>query len=350
MKNKILVVYQFATFGGVERVLLNRAEAFKYYGINSKMFLYFYVDYGAKDSLKEYIKKRDLEDYLEIVDNFDVKNYDYVVSIDTPQIFEDNKISPEDAIIETHTFERKCRTYLDAYLDKAKKILVPAQSFKKQLEKEYNQNLDEKVEVLNNFVPWDIESDKYNDSIHFPEWNKQILFYFGRMDENKNTKELLRGVKYYIENYGDDVILLLIGKMDPLYHISEYIDEEGLSPNVVALPPVAFDKIGLLLKSLYERKAIFVSTSKGESFGLSAAEALSHDIPSILSYIDAHESLLKGNSKLLYELGDIKGFAEKIDFVIHNYKKVCEDIESYKESFSAKNFVSEWKKIFERKN
>ena len=50
MKNEILMVYKFATFGGVERVLLNREYIFKKYNMNYKILVYFMEDLRRKES------------------------------------------------------------------------------------------------------------------------------------------------------------------------------------------------------------------------------------------------------------------------------------------------------------
>ena len=47
---RILMVYKFATFGGVERILLNRACMFKKHNMNYKLLVYFIEDLRWKTS------------------------------------------------------------------------------------------------------------------------------------------------------------------------------------------------------------------------------------------------------------------------------------------------------------
>ena len=201
MKNNILIVYQFATFGGVERVILNRAEAFKYYKKNIKLCVYFYEDYGAKDFLKQYIIANELSDYIEIVDELHLDNYETVITIDTPKIFENKKIKNKKVYIETHTFEKRYRRYLDDYIGKVKKVIVPSLTFYNKLLEEYPTISQDEVAVINNFVPWNIEIPEFKKQINLPNWNKNIVFYYGRIDDNKNTKELVEAIKIYKEKY-----------------------------------------------------------------------------------------------------------------------------------------------------
>lgn len=347
MKNNILLVYQFATFGGVERVILNRAEAFKYYKKNIKLDVYFYEDYGAKDFLKQYIIDNELNDYIEIVDELYLDNYETVITIDTPKIFENKKIKNKNVYIETHTFEKRYRRYLDDYIGKVKKVIVPSLTFYNKLLEEYPTISKDEVAVINNFVPWNIKIPEFEKQINLPNWNNNIVFYYGRMDDNKNTKELVEAIKIYKEKYDNNIMVILIGNENKKYKLDESIKANNLFSNIIFLPPINFNKINYLLSLLKERKAIFVSTSKGETFSLSAAEAIAHDIPVVLSDIEAHTNLVQGNKKFLYELGDNNELAKKINFCFKNYSVLAKEIKKYKKDFSADTFIKEWDSIFQ---
>ena len=349
MKNSILIAYQFATFGGVERVLLNRAEAFKHYKLNYKLYVYFYKDAGAKQSLKEYIVFNNLNDYIEIVDTFDIKQYDYVVSIDTPKILKHTGLDLAQTTIETHTAERRNRTYLDKYINSVRKIVVPSNIFSDRIGEEYKNIGSDQLRVLTNFVPWEI-TVRTQEWAQLPKWNKNIIFYFGRVDLNKNLKEAVRSLKYYLENYDDNLLLVIVGHVDPGYNFFNYIKSERLEENVVLLPPVNFDKVNLLLNTFRENKAVFITTSKAETFSLSAAEAIAYNIPVVLSNIPAHMELVQGNSDFIYSLGDEKQLADKINTVINNYDRFSENIADYKKGFSAEAFIKDWLEVFPDKH
>src|SRR6266545_8363777 len=93
----ILVIYQFCTFGGVERVILNRAHTFKQNGLEVKITIGYMYDRGALLSFKNYLKEKRLEHTIIpiILPNFfyyDLDKHDAVFIIDTPQVFD--AISP----------------------------------------------------------------------------------------------------------------------------------------------------------------------------------------------------------------------------------------------------------------
>lgn len=344
MKNKVLIVYQFATFGGVERVLLNRAEALKHFKKDYKLYIYFYEDYGAKDSIREYITRENLNDYIEVVDKLNPKEYDYIFSIDTPQIFQEKGIDMKDVYIETHTAEKKYRKYLSKCIGKVKKTIVPSKVFYDQIVEEYNVKDKSSLYVLNNFVLRDIKP-LTSEKIQLPLWNKKIIFYFGRVDENKNVKETLLILKEYIEKYDDDVMALIVGKIDPEYNFEEFLEENDLLGKVVLLPPVNFERIDILLRTLKDYKTVFVSSSKGETFSLSAAEAISINMPCILSDIPAHKELLFDDDRFLYKLNNTSDCAKKLNALFKKYEEYSKDMAKYEVSLSSKMFIERWEDL-----
>lgn len=348
MVTKILVVYQFATFGGVERTLLNRAEAFKYYQKNYKLFIYFYEDYGAKKSLKEYINKENLSNYIEIVDKLSFDGYDYVFMIDTPQLLKEDGIDIKELYVESHTIEKKYRKYLADCIGKVKKIVVPSKTFYDMVIEDYNIKDKTAVSVLNDFVLSDIKNENREIAV-LPNWSKKIVFYFGRVDENKNVKELVKIIKSYNEKYDDEVILVVVGKIDPDYSFEQFIIDEKVGGRVVLFPPISFSKIDSLLCSLKQRQAVFVSSSKGETFSLSAAEAISMGVPCVLSDIGAHKELVCNNESFIYEIGNTSDCVKKIKNIFDNYDGKAKEIEKYREAFISSKFISDWEALLENK-
>ena len=56
--HKVLYVYKWATMGGVERVLLNRALAFKASNFDIAQDVFFLHDSGGKKLLNRYIEEK----------------------------------------------------------------------------------------------------------------------------------------------------------------------------------------------------------------------------------------------------------------------------------------------------
>ena len=299
--------------------------------------------YGGKKVFEQYISNNKLEEFIEVVE--DIENLEdmeigRIISIDTPEILSMPGIKLENIIFETHTYEKRFRKYLDKYLKSVEFIVVPSQSFKTMICKEY-ENISDKVKVLSNFV---LESKKSDETINLPKWNKTIFFYFGRMDENKNVSEVIEAFNECLKT-NKNIILLLVGTMFD-DKIMKYIDEYNLKQNIVILPPIGFDNVHMFLNTMKKEKGIAISASKGETYGLSVAEIISYQIPIILSNIDAHQELVDSDERITYELGDSGDLAVKMNDLLENYEEYEAIIKEYKENINEKKFLSEFKEIY----
>ena len=90
---------------------------------------------------------------------------------------------------------------------------------------------------------------------------------------------------------------------------------------------------------------IFVSCSKGESFGLSAAEAMTAGLPVILSDIPAHRALVADRERFLYRLGDVPQLAAKMAAAIDRYDGLAAECLELSREFSEQTFLADWEQI-----
>ena len=340
---KILVVYKFATLGGVGRILLNRAHICKIHDIRYKLFVYFMEDCGGKGgktAFKEYIINNEVEGFIEVIEDIKSIEPDYIVSIDTPEIFDIHDVKVDNIIFETHTYERRYRIYLDKYIEHVKYVVVPSESFRNIL-CEQHRGFEDKIKVLSNFV---LPKDKNDKTITLPKWNQKILFYLGRMDTNKNVPEIVSAFNDYIRS-NNNAILLLVGTLSD-NKILEYIKKYNLRQNVIILPAIAFDKTDMFLNTMKKERAVGISASRGESFGLSVAEIISHEIPIILSDIDAHKMIINSDNNFMYKSGDTKKLAEKMADMLTDYEKYEAMIKDCKMNKYEENFLESFKNIY----
>ncbi|KAJ8743062.1 glycosyltransferase [Aeromonas veronii] len=84
----------------------------------------------------------------------------------------------------------------------------------------------------------------------------------------------------------------------------------------------------------------------GESFGLSAAEAICMGIPVVLSDIDAHKELVGDYSdEFTYNLGDSTDLSLKLASVADNYIQAYEKMLLLRNTFSSDKFMLDWQEI-----
>lgn len=335
----LLYVYKVATFGGVERVLLNRAEVFKFHGVDCRMSLYFYEDKGALSDIKQYVASRGLDSQVLFAGQIEADRYDYIVAIDTPEILQ-ARLPHGKIIFECHTTYHESRRYLQDLPDWVRLVLVPSAAAQMDIVARYP-HVRDKLQVVRNCIPSAVAADEEGGVF----WQKQPILYLGRMDGHKNVTEVLDVFTAYRQAYGDDPFLLLVGPVEKDIDLNAEIRQRGISGRVVVLPPVAFDKVAHLLSLVKKHRGIFLSSSKGESFGLSAAEALSAGMPVLLSGIPAHLELVQHNMKYVYPLGDARGGAWKLREICSSYDAAAHDAEVLGQQFSAEHFLSDWQRF-----
>lgn len=317
-------------------MLLNRAEVFKSSGVDCRLSLYFYEDGGALSDIMAYVASRGLGTHVQFADRIEADRYDCVVSIDTPEVLQAN-LPYDKVVFECHTTYHESRRYLNELPGWVKVVLIPSESAKAEIAERYPL-LREKLRVLSNCCQVAVAPDVRNGSF----WGKRPLLHLGRVDSHKNATEVLDLLKRYQEMYGDDLFLLLVGPVEKDVDLDAEIGRRGLAGRVVVLPPVAFDRVPQVFSLVKAHGGIFVSASKGESFGLSAAEALSSGLPVLLSGIPAHLELVQRKMEYVYRLGDVQDGVRKLWAICSAYDQAAHDAHELGKQFSAGRFLSDW--------
>lgn len=333
---EVLFVYKIASFGGVERVLLDRAEVFKRRNAGCRISLYFYEDEGALEQIHDYVARHDLGSHLRIVPKIDAARYDYVISIDTPEVLHAG-IPLEKMLFECHTTYYNSQRYLARLPDGIRLVAVPSEAARRDVAERFP-GLKNRLAVVRNFIP----ARDIPIPVGPKVWKKRPLLYLGRLDEHKNFMEVLDIFQHYRQFFGDDLFLLLVGPVVGKFDLSAELSRRNINDSTVVLPPVSFDKVWQVYAQVKQHQGCFISASMAESFGLSAAEALSSGLPVILSGIAPHIDLVAGSLAYVYPLGDAAAGAGKLRGVIENYDRAVADAEVFGRQFSEDNFLSDW--------
>jgi len=340
MPFKICFVYPWATFGGVERILLNRALAFKSSNANVEISVFFLHDSGGLNILREAIAAYELEGYFQLVDSLSDQFYDLISLIDCPQVLPLVRRHRLRHVVECHTAYCQNRVYLKTLGSECQAVWVPGQRFADEIAKELPKNLP--LRVMRNFVPWDVENSFVDVKIPMTSWKRKPLFFFGRMDAHKDPLALFDAFSQMEEQHPGRFMLVLCGPTSPEISIEKELYRRKLRQHTVILPPIRFSRSGQLLRTIAQASGIFVSPSRGESFGLSAAEAIAFGLPVVLSDIDAHGYLVDGNESFLYPIGNANALSEKIVAIANDYDRACRNLRPLRRNFSADAFLEDW--------
>ncbi len=341
---KVLIIYQFCTFGGVERVILNRAKALKKYGQNVHISVCYLRDYGALRSFQEYIQLNSLTEqiFAFLMDNTilsDLGNYDLILNIDTPQLFEDTR-NAKNLFIECHTPYIQNRQYLKDLPPNVCGVLVPSLAFKNILLGEFS-NLPP-ITVLHNPVSEEFFSIPLETNTIY---HKRPLAYMARLDDLKNYAEAFNIFEKFSQD--ENVMFAVVGKATSVSQrrVITLLREKGIIGKTFIRNEIDFSAVPDFINLVKSHRGIFVSPSLGESFGLSVAEFMSAGTPVILSEIEAHRELVNGDERFLYKIGDVISARDKIMDILADWEGNSTLISSYAQKFSAETFYFSWQEF-----
>jgi glycosyltransferase involved in cell wall biosynthesis len=336
--------YPWATFGGIERVLLNRAIAFKSLADDAvEMDVYFLRDAGALSAFEQAIVAYKLEKQVRIVASLDERRYDVISLIDCPQALFLCKTRNLSYMVECHTTYPGSRAYLKTLGSRCKGVLVPSRYLAGLIANEVPAAAGP-VGLLRNFVPWDVELEAAA-SLILPAWSRLPLLFFGRMDSLKDPMALLDAFAVLEKKHSGRFMLVLCGPESPEIDIAEELRRRGTRHATVILPAVGFWAAHRLLLALAGIGGIFVSPSRSESFGLSAAEAISCGLPVVLSDIEPHRALVDNNPFFLYPSGDHERLAERIAWLADHRTEAKNALEPLRNNLAARAFMEDWQAL-----
>ncbi|BEN00770.1 glycosyltransferase family 4 protein [Serratia sp. CY54039] len=348
MLRKIAFIYPWATHGGVEKVMLTRARLLNDIG-TYQIDLLFTHDSGAAKAITAALS--DCKNVDVKIINFDyllTQNYSLIFCIDFPAALTFCHTHKLKYFAECHTAYKENRAYLNKIPDSCSAILCPSAFFMKQLEPELHKSACPLL-LLRNFVPWDHVSQEPHAIPSLPTWSRRPILFLGRMDKLKNLTELLDAFVILKERHAEKYMLVLCGPQSSEINTNAELESRNLVGDTVCLPPVPFLNVDKLLLAISQANGIFVSPSTGESFGLSASEAICADVPVVLSNIEAHNYLVATReNEFTYSLHDARQLSEKIASISDNYAQSKASLAALKEKFSAHAFMTDWDELLRR--
>jgi glycosyltransferase involved in cell wall biosynthesis len=347
---KLLFVYKFCTLGGVEVILKNRLEVITEYHRDISADILFFDDFGGKKLFTNRFEKNVyiIKDPLRIKQFVIEGKYDFVISIDTPEIFEYVTDDSVKFILEVHTNYKENRKYLNFIINGRKKpvaITVPSNYFKEMISQEIGNEIP--IYVFPNFITNSF-IELYNRVNVINENNKKYIGWIGRLDSLKNWTEFVE-ISHKLSKERDDLIFLIVGGMTADESIKNFffkaLNKKSLLSHTKWLP--FYFPIQVIYKTIAQSNGCYVSTSRGESFGMTLIESMVCRCPVVCSNIDAFKEITDySKNGLLYELEEIDSAVAQINLILDN-QQVREDIinKSYKslfERYESSKIISDW--------
>lgn len=329
-------------------MLLNRLMSFHGAALPADVDIMFLHDSGGAQPLRNALQALGIDAQVLVKTDFDPEVfYDMVFCIDCPQAFALCERRGFRFVAECHTSYLENRKYLRNLPSACELIVTPSVLFGDRIRGELQDVCRLEVFDLTNFVPWDIAGDV--EMRESPGWKKQPILFFGRMDRHKDPLALLDAFAAMEKKQPDRFFCILCGPQSAEIDILHEIRERKLLANVLLLPPLSFNSTNILLDLVRRKNGVFVSPSKGESFGLSAAEAICAGLPVVLSDIEEHTELVRGyQDRLTYQLGNTQSLGARIEEVFDDYETASQAVLEVRERFSSVVFLENWNALLKR--
>lgn len=340
MPSKVCFVYQWATYGGVERVFLNRALAFESIAVDVDIDVYYGADGGGLGAFLKAIETLKIGHRIRVVERFEPELYEAVFVIDSPGMLPKELPETTKWLVECHTPYAANRTYLDELPPGVVEIIVPSVTFATLLSRE-RPHLAGRMRVLHNCV-----APSGNDnSPRLPAWRRTPLLYFGRLDDLKNPAGFLDLVCELERREPGGFFGVVLGPEVPGYDFDARVERAGLRGTVVRMPPLQFLRTQTFLRAWQKISGVMISPSNGESFGLAAAESITAGVPVLLSNLPEHAELVDGDMRYLYDPRDVVAGADKVQRLIADYGDHSQRMLERAKAFGSEAFVSDWRAL-----
>jgi glycosyltransferase involved in cell wall biosynthesis len=306
-------------------------------------------DYGALHSFQAYIRANELNDCLSaflVHENAfpDLNQYDFVFNIDTPQVLR-RTLRASNMFIECHTPTFKNRQYLRTLPKNIRGILVPSHAFKSILEGEF-QHLPPTF-VLPNPVTEDFFEIPF--SVKDRIYSATPLAYLARVDDElKNFSEAASIFELFAND--KNIMFAVVGRGAEDVNLLCNLENKKIMSKTFLRHQIDFDAAPAFVRMIKNHQGIFISSSRAESFGLSAAEFMSAGVPVLLSDIAPHRELVNEDENFMYPLGDIYAAKDKIIRILNQWDRASKIMESYGQKFNGVSFITAWQEFLSFNN
>ncbi|HSG39735.1 MAG TPA: glycosyltransferase family 4 protein [Thermoanaerobaculia bacterium] len=261
---KVLFVYKYLTLGGVETVLRARLDGLDRWGIEAHAW--FFHDLGGRRVFagrEDRVHVGEVEACLRYAADFDL-----LATIDTEEIFPGFAAGKRPRlVVECHTPYVENLGYLKALGPlRPAAVLVPSEHQRRVV----LERMDGRVPVL--VVPNPLREAFVAEPAPFPvPLRRPVVAWIGRLDELKNWKG-------FIELAGKiDAEIWLAGKPVEAGVAEELLErsrEAGILDRLRWYRGLPHDRVPAFLDAVRDSGGVAVSTSNGESFGMTVAEAM----------------------------------------------------------------------------
>ena len=152
------------------------------------------------------------------------------------------------------------------------------------------------------------------------EKGDKVVLFLGRITMQKGPEVFIAAAKKVLQKY-DKVKFIMAGSGDKVRDVIELAAREGIGHKVTFTGFVRGDDVSRIFKLA----DVFVMPSVSEPFGIASLEAVSHDVPVIMSKTSGASEVLKHTLKV--DFWDVDEIANKIIAVL-KHKSLSEELKT----------------------
>jgi len=317
---KILFLYKYLTLGGCETVIRARLDGLAQHGIESEAwFLYDGAGRSIFSGLENRVHVGDPEDCFRYVSQ---ERFDVLCTLDSEEIFPPFQagLSSPRLIVEVHSPVMANIEYLRTMGD----LPVAAYFAPSEHQAKIVRERVGKGPVIR-IVPNPLRDLFVAEPRGFsPPPPRPVIAWIGRLDDLKNWTEFLDAAGILVLR-GKEVEFWVVGPPvdsgtgDTLRRKAE---EVGVVGHLRWLRGLDHQRVPTLLDAVRDSGGAVISTSRGESFGMTIAEAMSRRCAVVVpSRGPFSEFVRDGRSGLFYEIGSPKGAARALESLISDSER-----------------------------
>ena len=269
---RVLFVYKYLTLGGVEAVLRARLDGLGCAGIEAHAW--FFHDYGGGSifaGLEDRIHLGSVEECLRYAVE---QGFDLLCSIDSEEVLPGFEGPPGRLrlIMECHSAYPESLDYLRrlaGYHPAA--VFTPSETHRRIVRERIGAGIEPRV------VPNPLRRELVADLAPFepvPPW--PVVAWIGRLDEHKNWRSFLKIVELLVRR-SPGVELWMAGRpvtADGTAALFERAREAGVLGRLRWFRGLPHDRIPFFFDAVRDSGGVTVTTSRGESFGMTVVEAM----------------------------------------------------------------------------
>ncbi len=312
---RVLFLYKYLTLGGCEAVLRARLDELRDHGIQARVW--FFHDLGGRSVFRGVEDRIQVGNLGALVAHLARAEYEIVSTLDTEEIlpyFRSTHRLPQ-LVIESHSPYVENLEYLRHTADLPVRAFFVPSRYQATIVQQRTDSVAP-ITVIPNPLCTGFEEPLRP---FLPTSTRPVVAWFGRLDSLKNWREFVQ-IAGALVHQGRRAEFWLAGRPQgeqTAWELYTLARDEGVLPHLRWFRGISHDRVPRFMDAVRCSGGVVISTSRGESFGMVAAEAMARGcVVMAPAWGPFPEFITPGETGLLYEPADVQGGAEAIDSVM----------------------------------